>query len=165
MTIEKYLLALKCLLAAAALDKTHPKVHEHIVRFQLVLTQDSETLSPTAKSIIDSEFTLLPSSVDLAVYNNEYLSANISSARSALSALKVRKLLQPESAPAVAKDVAAVIELPSISFDEASDALQLLQVWKSGEVEGFKSAAAKKWPHATIFSSSSAPKSIVLPLR
>ncbi|KAI9050717.1 hypothetical protein LZ554_004837 [Drepanopeziza brunnea f. sp. 'monogermtubi'] len=162
---KKYLLALKCLLAAAALDKSHSKVHEQTIRFQLAITQDAETLSPTAKTIIDSEFKLLPSPVDLVSYNDGYLSQNKDCARRSLSALKTRKVLKPESAAAVGKDVADLIKLPSITYEEAVDILQLLQLWKSGEVEEFKNAASSKWPHATIFTSTTAPKSFVLPLR
>lgn len=74
-------------------------------------------------------------------------------------------MLQPDSAANVQKDVAALIKLPSITFEEAVDVMQLLQVWKSTEADSFKTAAANKWSHATIFSSSNPSKSIVLPLR
>jgi len=69
--------------------------------------------------------------------------------------LKVRKLLFPESALASEKDAVAVIKLPSITFEEAREALDLLSSWKSSQLDNFRQAAATKWPKATIFTSSS----------
>ncbi|PBP22556.1 tetratricopeptide [Diplocarpon rosae] len=162
---KKYILALKCLLAAAALEKDHSKVHEQSIRFKLAVDADSTSLSPTAKDVIASEFTILPSSVDLATYNDEYLSKHKQCARRTLSALKICKLLKPDSATATAKDVAATLQIPTITFEEAVEALHLLQSWKSSEVEAFKKSAAGKWPYASIFSSTIAAKSVSLPLR
>ncbi|KAI6713035.1 hypothetical protein JHW43_004406 [Diplocarpon mali] len=162
---KKYLLALKCLLAAAALDKEHSKVHEQAIRFKLAVDTDSTSISPVAKDVIASEFTMLPSSVNLGVYNDEYLAKHKNSARCTLSALRVRKLLQPDSATAIGKDVAATLQLPTITLEEAAQALQSLQLWKSGEVEAFKTRAAGKWPHASIFSSSTPAKGLSVPLR
>lgn len=149
--IGKYLLALKCLLAASELDPEHSKVHEQIIRFKLALDKDSEILPPKSAEVIKSEFTLLPASVDLLAYNDEYLSKHKNCARRTLSALKVRKLLKPDSASAVEKDVAAVVNQPTITMEEAIEALDVLTLWKSSEVNGCRTKAAVKWPHATIF--------------
>jgi peptide alpha-N-acetyltransferase len=121
--IGKYLLALKCLLAAAALDKEHPKVHEQIIRFKLAIDKDMEAVPPKSAEIIKSEFTLLPASTPLTQVNGEYLAKHKDSARSTLFALRVRKLLSPDSASSVEKDVVAVIKLPSITVEEAEEAL------------------------------------------
>lgn len=150
--IEKYLLALKCLLAAAALDKEHSKVHEQIIRFKLAIDKDIESLPPKSAEVVKSKFNLLPASVDLSEYNHEYLSQHNDCARRTISALKVRKLLSPDSSSSIEKDVAAVIKLDSITMEEAKEALELLQSWKSNEFDGFRSSAAKKWPDATVFS-------------
>lgn len=151
---EKYLLALKCLLAALALDKEHPKVHEQIVRFNLAMDKDMEAVPPKSMEIIKSEFKLLPAATSLSQYNDEYLSKHKDSARSTLSALRVQKLLSPESASSCEKGVAAVIKLPSITMQEAREAFELLNSWQSSEAESFKSSAAAKWPKATVFSGS-----------
>jgi hypothetical protein len=148
-------LALKCLLAAAALDKEHSKVHQQIVRFKLAIDSEFESpeskISPKTKDAIKSEFNLLPPSVSLTQVNDDYLSKYKDCARRTLSALAVRKLLSADSASSCEKDAAAVLKVPNITVEEAQEALELLQSWKSGEVDAFKSGAAQKWPKATVF--------------
>ena len=148
---EKYLLALKCLLAAWTLNKEHSKVHEQLIRFKQAIDQDSETLAPQAAEIIKSEFTLLPASKSLLQYNEDYLSRNKDCARRTLSALKVRKLLSPQSAVSCKKDAVDVIKLPSITIEEAKEALELLRSWNSSDIDSIRSQAAAKWPRATAF--------------
>jgi hypothetical protein len=148
---EKYLLALKCLLAAAALDKDHSKVHEHIVTFKLAIDKDMEGLPAKTSEVIKSEFILLPASVKLSQYNDEYLSRNKDCARRTVSALKVRKVLAPDSVGQCGRDIVAVLKLPSITLEEATEALELLSSWKSSEVEGFRKEAAAKWPKSIRF--------------
>ncbi len=144
-------MALKCLLAAAALDKEHSKVHEQIIRFKLALDQGAKTLSPQSADVIKSEFTLLPAGADLTKYNDEYLLKHSECSRRTVSALKVRKLLSPDSASAVEKDVVGVLDLPSITLEEAKEAFALLGSWKSKEVEAFRLLAEAKWPKASVF--------------
>lgn len=131
------------------MDQNHPKVHSQIVRFKLAIDEDSESISSKVLDVIKSEFTLLPPSTDLTKYNDEFLSKNKDSAKSVISGLEIRKLLTKES---VDKDVLAVLDLPSIMFEEAEEVLDLLSTWKSGEVDEFKKRAAAKWPKATVFS-------------
>lgn len=149
---EKHLLALRCLLSASAIDAEHPKVHEHIVRFKQAMDADAESINPTSAEIIKSEFTLFPASKSLAEYNDEYLSKHKSSASSTLSALRVRKILNPASNPD--KDIVGVLNLQDITLETAVSALELLKSWKSSEVESFQSTAAAKWPKATLFQDS-----------
>jgi hypothetical protein len=149
--LEKYILALKCLLAAAGLDGEHSKVHEQTVRFKLAIEKDIEELPPKSAEIIKSEVTLLPASKPLTQYNDEYLTKHRDCVRRTLSALSVRKLLSPDSASSCATDVAATIKLQSITMEEAKEALELLSSWQSAEVESFRSSAAAKWPNATAF--------------
>ncbi|KAF4632543.1 hypothetical protein G7Y89_g5579 [Cudoniella acicularis] len=151
---KKHILALKCLLAAAALDREHSKVHSHIVRFKLALDKDLETLPPKVAEVINSEFNLLPASTPLTQYNDEYLSKHKDCARRTLSALSVRKLLSPESSPACEKDVLSILKFPTVTFEEAKEALELLSSWRSSQLESFRSGAAEKWPKATIFAAS-----------
>lgn len=147
-------MALKCLLAAAALDKEHSKVHEQIIRFKLAIDNNKETLSPQAAEVIKSEFNLLPAGADVTAYNDEYLSRNKDCSRRMVSALKVRKLLSPDSASSVEKDVVGVLDLPSITLDEAKEAYALLSAWKSNEAEAFRQLAEAKWPNASVFATS-----------
>ena len=151
---EKYLLALKCLLAAWALDKEHSKVHGQLIRFKLAIDENSEALAPKTAAIIKSEFTLLPASVNLSQYNDEYLVRHKDCARRTVSALKVRRLLSPDKAMSCQKDAANVIKLPSITMEEARETLKLLFSWNSNDIDSFRAQAAAKWPRATAFTAS-----------
>lgn len=147
------MLALKCLLAAAALDKEHSKVHEQTIKLKLALDKDSEALPAKSAEVIKSDFTLLSPSTNLTAFNDEYLAKHKDCARRTISALKMRKLLNPESSSACKKDIAAVINLPTITMHEAIEALDLLTLWKSSEADAFRAKAASQWPKATVFAS------------
>lgn len=74
--VEKYLLALKCLLAATKLTPEDPTVHGQILRFQKTIEADYEDLPPQVTSVIDAGFypVLLPSKdTDLVAFNNGYI--------------------------------------------------------------------------------------------
>jgi len=148
---EKYLLALRCLLAAAAFDKEHSKVHSQTIRFKLALNTDLASLDPKVAEIIKLEFTLLPEGVSLTKFNNDYLSKHKNCARRTLSGLSARKLLVHDLAPSADADVVDVLKIEDITLEEAVEGLELLQSWKSGAVEGFRKAAAAKWPMAAVF--------------
>lgn len=129
-------------------------MHEQLIRFKQAIDQDGETLTPQTAEVIKSEFTLLPASANLSQYNDEYLSKHKECARRTLSALRVRQLLSPDSAASCKKDAADVIKLPSITMEEAQEALDLLRSWKSSDIDSFRAQAASKWPKATVFTSS-----------
>ncbi|TVY25801.1 N-alpha-acetyltransferase, NatA auxiliary subunit [Lachnellula hyalina] len=152
---KKYLLALRCLLAASALDNEHSKVHSQTIRFKLALDKDLATLPPKVAEIIKSEFTLLPESVSLTQFNNDYLSKYEDCARRTLSGLSARKLLAHDLAPSTDADVVKVLKIDNVAMEEAVEGLELLQSWKSGALEAFRKAAAAKWPNATVFAASS----------
>ncbi len=130
-------------------------MHEQIVRFKLAIDKDNETLSPQGRDVIKSEFTLLPAGGDLKRFNEEYLTNNRDCAQRTVSALKVRKILSPDSASSVEKDIISVLDLPSITIQEASEAYELLRSWRSNESEAFRLLAGAKWPKASIFSETS----------
>ncbi|KAG9244925.1 tetratricopeptide [Calycina marina] len=157
---EKYLLALKCLIAASALDREHPKIHEQIVRFKLAIDEDSKTLPSQSQDAIKSEFTLLSGS-DTTAFNNAYLSKNKDNIKATISGFKVRRTLSPKSASEVEKSIVKLVNGDFITFDEAKEGLELLKSWKSGQAEAFKASAADKWPKALAF----ACKESSLPVR
>jgi len=148
---EKFVPALKCLVAAAAIDSENSKVHEQIVRFKQAIDGEIEIINPISAGVIKSKFTLMPPSISLMQYNDEYLAKNTDYARRTISGLRVRRQLSPETASTCEKDVASVVKLPRIALEEAVEALALLKSWKSGEIESFLSDAAAKWPNATVF--------------
>lgn len=56
-SLEKYLLALKCLKAALTLDKDHPRVLEQVSQFRSSIDSVLPSLPPQVQEIIKSEFT------------------------------------------------------------------------------------------------------------
>ena len=148
-------MALKCLLAAAVLDRDHPKLHEQIIRFKVAIDNDLASLPDQIQSIITSEFTLIPESVSLPKYNEDFLAKHKDSATHTLSVLRVWRLLSPESSSQCEKAAVSTLELPSITMEEAKEALELLKSWRSDQVESFRSKAASKWMEATVFKSAS----------
>ncbi|KAK3991022.1 N-alpha-acetyltransferase 15, NatA auxiliary subunit [Cladorrhinum sp. PSN332] len=57
---SKYLLALRCLKAALALNKEHPKVLEQASRFHKLISDSLDSLSPKVQEVIKAELTTVP---------------------------------------------------------------------------------------------------------
>ncbi|KAK4121620.1 N-terminal acetyltransferase A, auxiliary subunit [Parathielavia appendiculata] len=57
---NKYLLALRCLKAALAIDKEHPKVLDQVVRLREALDSTMDSLAPKVKEVIESELSAVP---------------------------------------------------------------------------------------------------------
>ena len=55
MLSDKYLLALRCLKAALALDKDHPKVLEQASRLQKAVGGALDSLAPKLKEVMQPE--------------------------------------------------------------------------------------------------------------
>lgn len=126
-------------------------MHEQIIRFKLAINTDKEALSPKSAEIIKSEFKLIPTSTSPTQFNDAYLAKNKDCARRTLSALKSRKLLSPDSATTSESDIAALIKLPTLTFEEAKEILEVLSLWKSSQADTFRSGAGAKWPKASSF--------------
>jgi hypothetical protein len=144
------LLALKCILAASALQPDHPTVHEQAIRFKQAVDSASETLPKEVTEVIKSDFTLLPASKSLADINDEFRAKHKDSALHVLSAIRAQKLLTKDSSAGDA-DVVAILDYPSITFQEAREGLELLSASKSKDLEAYRSKAAAKWPEVTVF--------------
>lgn len=153
LSLDKFLLALRCLLAASKLDPEHPMVHEHTIRFKLATDAASASLSPKTAEVIKTEFTLLPDSTDLAKFNAKYLSKHEDSARHILAVERVRKLLPNYDQQKSEADIHAILALPSTTLSEATDGLDVLCSWNSS-TESYRLKAQSKWPEATIFAKS-----------
>ncbi|KAH8650002.1 tetratricopeptide [Xylariales sp. PMI_506] len=147
---EKYVLALRCLNAALALDPEHPQVHEQLVHFRTVLNSKLASLPPKVQEVIKSEFTALDSTTDLKKYNSEYESKHKDSPAHVISVIRTKKILGDDSA-AVDKELVAVIGLPTANFEHAQQILALLRQWRSKETDDFKKKAAQKWPEVSFF--------------
>ncbi|EWC48415.1 hypothetical protein DRE_02184 [Drechslerella stenobrocha 248] len=153
----KYLLALKCLLAAHDIAPEDPVVHEQIVKFQLFLDSKPE-LSPIVQSIIDDTFTLGPKDgVSLAEFNESYLQSQGSrSARAVFAVVKTRQVLAAagKSGDGAETDSEALLvgalELEGATLKEAVEGLAVVRELK-GDVAAYTTAGRARWPLANVF--------------
>lgn len=147
---EKYLLALRCLKQALALDPEHPTVHEQLVYFRHVLNTKLNSLPPKTQEVVKAEFDVLDASTDLKKYNDEFEAKHKDSAPHVVAAIKAKKHLGEDQAK-VEKELTEVISIQGVDFEVAQEVLELLRSWRSKEVDGFKKQAAQKWPEVTVF--------------
>ncbi|CAM1507409.1 Fc.00g070500.m01.CDS01 [Cosmosporella sp. VM-42] len=145
---KKYILALKCLKAALELDPQSPKVHEQVVAFQHALKQASD-LDAKVLEVIKAEFDVVGPTTDLGKYNDDFLAANKDSPQHVLSAIKAKKIIGQDKAAKYEEEVLGLLNLPSVTFSDAIEALDTLKQWKSAQVDAFKKAAQAKWPEVT----------------
>nr|XP_036579003.1 tetratricopeptide [Colletotrichum truncatum]KAF6786434.1 tetratricopeptide [Colletotrichum truncatum] len=145
---KKYVLALRSLNAARALDESHPGVHERVVEFAHVVRPALESLPAKVQEVIKSEFT--PPAGDLKKYNEDFLAKNKSSPPHIVAALKTRRVLGDDRSKAES-DLANVVKAPDATFELASEVYDVLKAWRSSEAETLKKAAHERWPEVTIF--------------
>ncbi|KAL9588617.1 MAG: hypothetical protein Q9203_002582 [Teloschistes exilis] len=154
---RKHLLALRCLLAARAIDSSLPFIHEQTIRLRHSLKSLNEPLPPQVSEVINAELSsIIPPDADLLKLNSEYLNDNHESAACVQASLKVRQLLDPKTADENQKDVIRTLALPSVSLEDAIRGRDLLKEWKaeSRYQETYLAAAHERWPEATAFCSS-----------
>ncbi|KAI9840041.1 MAG: hypothetical protein M1819_000233 [Sarea resinae] len=152
---QKYLLALKCLLAASKLDPESPVVHEQTIRFRHTLDTLSTPLEPRVAEVIASEFSLLPTSTNLTEHNDAFLARHKDSAPHIHAFLRIRFLLSPESKVQNEKDLHATLGLSTIDQSQAVEGLKLLDMWKAetSVKDQYRKAATERWPEASAFQS------------
>lgn len=146
---ERYLLALRCLLAASRLDSEHPTVHEHIVRFKQAISASS-SLKPKIAEVIMLEFTLFPDSTTLSQFNDDFLLKHKDSASHIIAGARVQHSLRPGD-QTENTDLQNILNLPTTTLEQAIEGLELLSSWKSPKVETYRLYAKSKWPEATAF--------------
>ncbi|KAH6646275.1 tetratricopeptide [Truncatella angustata] len=147
---EKYILALKCLKNAIALDSNHPQVHEQLVHFRHLLNTKLDSLPAKAQEVIKAEFDTLDASTDLKKYNADFEAKHKESASHVIAAVKAKKHLGEDQSK-VEKELSEVLNVKDITFEQATEVLDLLRGWRSKEVDDFKKKAAGKWPEVTAF--------------
>jgi N-alpha-acetyltransferase 15/16, NatA auxiliary subunit len=147
---EKYVLALRCLNAALALDASDPRVHEQVVHFSKVLHSKLGSLPPQVQEVLKSEFTATKPSTDLEEYNNDFEAKHKESPVHRISAIKTKKVLGEDTA-ACERELGSILEMAGITWETAKDVLRLLREWRSTEVDAFKKKASAKWPEVTAF--------------
>ena len=155
----KYLPALRCLLAAWSIDSSHPTNHEQAIRLRHALNLTHETLPPKASEALEAELSsLIPRDADLLKFNSDFLARNNERAAHVQASLRVRQLLDPETADDNQKDVIRTLALPSISLEDSINGLELLKAWNAQARyrEDYITAAHERWPEATAFTTSQA---------
>ncbi|KAK2734256.1 hypothetical protein FQN55_002873 [Onygenales sp. PD_40] len=151
---QKYLLALKCLLAAHAIDSTHPEVHSQMARFRQTIDTLTEPLPAEVSEVIATDFEpLLSKSENLTSWNDSFLAAHKSSAAHVQSALSVRRLLTPDAKAGTEKDLLSTVDLETTSLENALAGLHLLDDWKSSREAkaAYINQAQKRWEQASAF--------------
>ncbi|KAL8905972.1 MAG: hypothetical protein Q9207_002303 [Kuettlingeria erythrocarpa] len=154
MRRKKYLLALRCLLAARSIDASNPLNHEQAIRLRHAIQSLKEPLEPQVSEALEAELSpLIPHDADLLKLNSEYLAENSESAAHVQASLRTRQLLDPKTADDNQKDVIRTLVLPSVSLEDAVRGLDLLKEWKaeSRYRDDFIAAAHERWPEATTF--------------
>ena len=145
---EKYLLALRCLLAAQGLSDSHPRVHEQAIVFQKAMNEELESLPAKVQEVIKAEWKSLGATAGLKKVNDDFYATHKSSPRHVLSAIKVRRELG-ESKDKYEQDVVDMASMKDLTFEDAVMVLDTLTTWKSGKTEEFRKAALGRWPDVT----------------
>lgn len=97
------------------------------------------------------EFKIVDSSADLEKVNDEFQAKHKASPRYVLAAIRAKRTLG-EDRSKCEKEVSSVLDIAGVQFEDAIDALETLQRWKSPEEENFKKAAQAKFPGVTRLS-------------
>ncbi|KAL8863061.1 MAG: hypothetical protein Q9178_000434 [Gyalolechia marmorata] len=151
---KKYLLALRCLIAARSIDSTHPTNHEQVIRFRHSLKSLREPPSPKVLEALEGEFAPLVSpEADLLKLNSDFLAENSESAAHVQASLRARQSIDPLTADDNQKDVIRTLAVPSVTLEDAMRGLDLLKEWEaeSRYRECYVAAAHERWPDATEF--------------
>jgi len=136
--------------AALALDAQHPALHAQSIELRHVLNSSLESLPAKVQVTLNAEFTAIPPSADLKKLNAEYLDKHTNSTVHRIAAARAAKALgEPDAA--IEKSLVDVLQLGSVTFDEAGTVLEQLRNWKSSEAAAFKKTAHEKWPEVTQF--------------
>ncbi|KEY69841.1 hypothetical protein S7711_08981 [Stachybotrys chartarum IBT 7711] len=142
---KKYLLALRCLNAARAIDPQHPRVHEQTVQFRHTLKSNAD-LAAKVSEVVKHEFRDPDEATDLRKYNEEYQKKDLSDTRRLISAIKVKRLLG-EDQGACERELLELGE--GGSFEDGIEILDTLKSWRSSGVSKFRELARSKWPEVT----------------
>lgn len=166
---RKYLLALKCLHAAAKIDRDHPLLHQQIIRFyrEFESIRSSTTNEKVSNVLTSTTYALIPESTSLTAYNDAFLTRHTDSAPQVHSSLRVRDAISPETRAQNEQDLLRTLTLSDLTIDEAKEGLLLLQQWRarsgrspggsdtpgkdSSVLEEYQRQAKARWPHASIF--------------
>ncbi|KAF2145408.1 uncharacterized protein K452DRAFT_324414 [Aplosporella prunicola CBS 121167] len=148
---KKYLLALKCLRDAHAIDPENPTLHEQTVRFQQTLSTlpDAEKLDDKVSAVIKSTFTLIPEGTTSAAFTDAYLSKHAGSTAHVLGGLRARRAIDPKAE--TTEPALALARADNATVDDARLVLAALTQWGATEsADALRKEAGDKWPEAVL---------------
>jgi peptide alpha-N-acetyltransferase len=154
ITSEKYLLALKCLLAANSIDSSDPTLHVQLLRFRLALNGLQEPLPEKVSSIVSEEFAkLLPTSENLDAWNESYLTSHKESVEHVRAALTARLLINTDTKAQSEKELLSTLDLDDSTLEKAIAGLEVLDEWKSNSTarQAYIKKAHEKWQESSAF--------------
>ncbi|RYP58666.1 hypothetical protein DL769_008852 [Monosporascus sp. CRB-8-3] len=152
MRRQKFVLALRCLNSALAVEPDNATLHEQVVRFRQALNLVLDSLPPKLAEVLKTGFNTIDASTDLKQYNAEFRSRHADSAPHVISAIKTAALLGFEDQAKCAKELAeTVLEVPNVHFGQAEEVVGILRQWRSDEADAFRARAHEKWPQVTAF--------------
>ncbi|KAG0633342.1 NMDA receptor-regulated protein 1-domain-containing protein [Tuber brumale] len=148
---KKWLLALKCLIAAHKTEKENPVVHEQTIRFRRAVDSlvDEDIKEPSREVLTAELESILPKATDLKSYNEEFLNSHKDSPKHVHGALRARHLLSPEEAN-IADELANALSLENLTLKEAVEGQALLTDLKV-ENKDYNQKASEKFPDAAAF--------------
>ncbi|PHH92059.1 hypothetical protein CDD83_9085 [Cordyceps sp. RAO-2017] len=147
MRRKKYVLALRCLNAALALDPDFPKAVEQVVGFQTMLDGASD-LDAKVREVLTAEFRAAGEAGGVRKYVEEWQNRHKGSVRHAASALGARRLMGEDKVKCE-KEAAGLLDAAGATSADAVWLLETLRGWRSSEAAAFKKAAQAKWPEVT----------------
>jgi peptide alpha-N-acetyltransferase len=153
---DKYLLALKCILAAHSINSSDPILHVQLLRFRLTLNSLPEPLPEKISSIVSNEFEkLLPKAENLGEWNESYMTSHQNRVEHVQAALVARLLINPDTKPQCEKELLSTLDLDDATLDKAIAGLDLFDEWKSSSAvrQAYIEKAHKKWSEASTFES------------
>lgn len=148
--IGKFIQALRCLLAADSIAPKDPRVLELAFRFQHLISQDSTPISPTAATIIKSEFTLLPAGDSPIAGLSEYLNSHKKDAKAVIAVTRARHFIGIESRTSE-DDLIGILQSEKVTFEDAQEGLETMRLVGAQRINAYKELARKTWPEATVF--------------
>lgn len=150
----KYALALKCLLAAHAIDSSDPTLHVQIVRFRLALNSLEEPMPEKVSEVVLKEFeTILPKATNLSDWNSSCSKLHQQSVDHVRAALSARLLITPNDKAVCEREFISTLDLPSTTLDKAIAGIETLQEWQAEQStkQTYNENAHKRWTEASVF--------------
>ena len=151
---EKYLLALRTLLASHALSPSDPTTHEQAIRLAHTFRTQTEPPDRKVQEVIAAEFdSILPATTDLSKHNEEFLQKHHQSAPHVQACLKMKQFLDPSSSEKNQQDIIRTLALEGSSLEDAVRGSELLKEWQAKDQyrDDYLAAAHERWPEASAF--------------